>query len=216
MSISVEQRKQRVQPPLDPSFLPPALAYQELWEQDRAQSRRLVIAMEREHGLVSRFETSWPDTVLEARHGRLLDRLVKFLLWSRGGRRLLVSGPDEAAERVVSAYRKGAARSFDAEIMSRIYERPFEAVVVAEEEIPEERSGGGELGGHLQGCRIGFDLGASDYKLAAVKDGEAVFSTEIPWDPVPQDDPDYHYQRISEGLKMAAEKLPRVDAIGGS
>ncbi|MFW6369130.1 MAG: ROK family protein, partial [Myxococcota bacterium] len=132
------------------------------------------------------------------------------------GRRLLVSGPDEAAERVVSAYRKGAARSFDAEIMSRIYERPFEAVVVAEEEIPEERSGGGELGGHLQGCRIGFDLGASDYKIAAVRDGNVLFSEEIPWNPGEQQDPSWHLDRVHEGLERAAAHLPRVDAIGGS
>ncbi|MCP4404717.1 MAG: ROK family protein, partial [bacterium] len=66
------------------------------------------------------------------------------------------------------------------------------------------------------GCRIGFDLGASDYKLAAVIDGEAVFSTEIRWDPVPQSDPQYHYSKIAEGLRAAASKMPRVDAIGGS
>lgn len=82
--------------------------------------------------------------------------------------------------------------------------------------VPESREAAVALGGHLDGCRIGFDLGASDYKLAAVKEGEAVFTTEIPWDPKKEADPYFHYQRISEGLRLAASHLPRVDAIGGS
>src|SRR5690606_7370294 len=70
--------------------------------------------------------------------------------------------------------------------------------------------------GHLDGCRIGIDLGASDFKLAAVKDGEPVFTTEIPWDPSRATDISYHYERITDGLRLAASHLPRVDAIGGS
>jgi predicted NBD/HSP70 family sugar kinase len=72
------------------------------------------------------------------------------------------------------------------------------------------------LGGHLDGCRIGFDLGASDYKVAAVKDGEVVYSDEFPWNPKDQADPRYHYEHLNSGLKKAAAHLPRVDAIGGS
>ncbi len=71
-------------------------------------------------------------------------------------------------------------------------------------------------GGHLDGCRIGFDLGASDYKVAAVIEGEAVYSEEIPWTPGAEADPEYHYRHIQDGLKKAAAHLPRVDAIGGS
>jgi hypothetical protein len=72
------------------------------------------------------------------------------------------------------------------------------------------------LGGHLNDCRIGFDLGASDYKVAAVKEGEVVYSGEFPWNPKDQADPEYHYERLNSGLKKAAAHLPRVDAIGGS
>jgi predicted NBD/HSP70 family sugar kinase len=89
-------------------------------------------------------------------------------------------------------------------------------VVVDDQHLPEAKARPLTLGGHLEGCRIGFDLGASDYKIAAVQEGEAVFSTEIPWDPRNQPDPAYHYQRLNEGLKLAASHLPRVDAIGGS
>src|SRR5207253_2196782 len=63
---------------------------------------------------------------------------------------------------------------------------------------------------------IGFDLGASDYKIAALKNGEVVFSDEFPWNPKDQCDPEYHYQHLVSGLKIGAKHLPRVDAIGGS
>ncbi|MDO9542742.1 MAG: ROK family protein, partial [Kiritimatiellia bacterium] len=69
---------------------------------------------------------------------------------------------------------------------------------------------------HLEGCRIGFDLGASDRKVAAVKDGQAVFSAEVIWDPKGHNDPQYHFDEIMAALKKAAVCLPRVDAIGGS
>ena len=69
---------------------------------------------------------------------------------------------------------------------------------------------------HLDGCRIGFDLGASDYKVAAVQDGNVLYSDEFPWDPKNQPDPQYHFDHIMTGLKKAAAYLPRVDAIGGS
>ena len=60
------------------------------------------------------------------------------------------------------------------------------------------------LGGHLNGCRIGFDAGASDRKVAAVIDGEAVFSEEVAWDPRPQTDPQYHFDEIMAALHAAA------------
>jgi len=82
--------------------------------------------------------------------------------------------------------------------------------------VPAAREMSTPVGGHLDGCRIGFDLGASDFKLAAVLNGECVYSDEFPWDPKNQPDPNVHFALINEGLKKAAAKLPRVDAIGGS
>jgi predicted NBD/HSP70 family sugar kinase len=72
------------------------------------------------------------------------------------------------------------------------------------------------MGRHLNGCRIGFDLGGSDRKAAALIDGEIVFSEEIAWDPYFQKDPAYHIEGVHDSLKRAAAHLPRVDAIGGS
>ena len=72
------------------------------------------------------------------------------------------------------------------------------------------------MGGHLDGCRIGFDLGASDRKVAAVLNGKVIFSEEVVWHPKLHDDPAYHYHQIQAALHHAASFLPRVDAIGGS
>jgi predicted NBD/HSP70 family sugar kinase len=83
-------------------------------------------------------------------------------------------------------------------------------------EVPPERESEQALGRHLDGYRIGFDLGASDLKVSAVIDGQAVFSQEIEWEPRKQSDPQYHRSKIMAALKMAASKMPQVDAIGGS
>ena len=47
-------------------------------------------------------------------------------------------------------------------------------------------------------------------------DGRVVFSEETVWNPVPQTDPQWHFDQIMDSLKQAAAHLPRVDAIGGS
>ena len=68
----------------------------------------------------------------------------------------------------------------------------------------------------MDGCRIGFDAGGSDMKVSAVVDGETIFSEEVVWLPKLNDDPEYHYQHIVGAMKLAASKMPRVDAIGVS
>lgn len=175
------------------------------------------IALERENGAVSVFSARLVQGDAEMRQ-RHAERLAKFFLWSRGGWRMHVWAEDEGVASVLdSAYRPGGARTFDADLMSRVYGRKFEVIPAANPaEVPSAVESERVLGGNLDGCRIGFDLGASDYKVAAVRDGEAVYSDEFPWNPKDEADPDYHYRHLNEGLRRAAEHLPRVDAIGGS
>ncbi|MEO6245623.1 MAG: ROK family protein, partial [Opitutaceae bacterium] len=87
---------------------------------------------------------------------------------------------------------------------------------VALEALPEARETSSAMGRNLDGCRIGFDLGGSDRKAAALIDGKVVFSEEITWDPYFQSDPAYHIEGVHDSLQRAAAHLPRVDAIGGS
>lgn len=206
-------------PGLDPLFRPAALGVQ-AYQQAAASSPTQVsmeFSLERNQGRIYRGQTLLissepsPDTL------RYVERLVKFLLWQVGGWKLTVAGPQPVVEFLKKSYATGGIRQFDARMMEDAYGHPFEVVAVKNAaELPSANESTDLLGGHTQGCRLGFDLGASDYKLSAVRDGEAVFTTEIPWDPKIQPDPEWHFARIQEGLKLAASHLPRVDAIGGS
>ena len=206
--------------PLDPTF-GPAIIADRAYRTAAAQDPRRVpiaIAVARPDGSISRMDSA----VVGAAHPmagesrRFVERIVKRLLWERGGGHLILAGPDDLIGAVIRDYAPEGARSFDAEIMARIYDRTMRVDAVALDQVPEARESSQRLGGHLDGCRIGFDLGASDWKIAAVIDGETVFTDETPWDPSAQADPAYHYRTLAEGLARAAEHLPRVDAIGGS
>ncbi len=211
--------KPRIIPVLDAHFRPAVLA-NHIFRQaagTSASSRTVRLALEQADGSVFHFETP----VFEATDRRAsenfrhVQRLVKFLLWSRGGFRLHFSGPTLLGRQVQQYFQRNPCGKFDAQIMGeRIYQRPFEVIITAE--LPPERMTAAPLGRHLEGCRIGFDLGASDRKVAAVIDGKVVFSEEVLWNPVSQTDPQWHFNEIMESLKTAARHLPRVDAIGGS
>ncbi len=202
--------------PLDPGFLPAALFNRSYVKRAEAAADRepLVLGLERENGLISRFETvvspADSDTPL------YIERLVKFLLWARGGWKLHFGGPAETGGTIREIYSMDGARAFDCEMMALAYGRDFEVSVTPADQVPAALASRETAGGHLEGCRIGFDLGASDYKFSAVIDGEAVYTGEIPWDPKSQADPSYHYHHISSALHQAAAHMPRVDAIGGS
>jgi predicted NBD/HSP70 family sugar kinase len=175
----------------------------------------LVLGLERENGLVSRYET----TVLaqpDANTLRYAERIVKFLLWARGGWKLHFGGPKAIGEFIRKTYSIRGARKFDCEMMTRSYNESFEVALMSAAKVPANKEMQVAAGGHLKGYRIGFDLGASDYKVSAVADGKAIFTEEIPWNPVTEANPDYHYHHLSAALHRAAAHLPRVDAIGGS
>jgi len=177
-----------------------------------------VIALEGKEGFVSVFRTEVFAEGKEQASENLMyvERLVKTLLWQRGGWRIIIGGPRSVGEHIKKMYALGRSREFDADLMSGVYEKPFTVEVADVEDVPEAQETAMPLGRHLEGCRIGFDLGASDRKVAAVVDGEPVFTEEIPWNPSKQSDPEYHYKCITEILRSAAFHMPRVDAIGGS
>jgi len=211
--------KPRIASSLDPGFRPLSLALlryrKALAEAGGGETVR--IGLERENGLVSVFETRLLPSGREDAATRIwAERLVKFLLWSRGGWKITWQGPRALGEHIRGLYSSQGGRAFDVQVMSRIYRKAFVVDLAGERDVPAAREASSILGGHWDGCRIGFDLGASDFKVAAVIDGDPVYSEEIPWQPGIQADPSYHTERIQDGLKQAARHLPRVDAIGGS
>jgi len=220
MSNTLNLIEPQVVPPLHPEFRPAALTNHAFVEGVEAsgQAVPLVISVEREGGLRSVYETQVyaPDSEMATANLLYTERLVKTLLWSRGGWKLIVGGPEEIGRYIQQAYSKGGLRSFDAELMSRVYEKPFTVEITDAEAVGEPREQSVRIGRHLEGCRIGLDLGASDRKVAAVVDGEDIYSEEVPWDPKNQADPQYHYDGIKDAFDTAASHMPRVDAIGVS
>jgi len=215
---SMPSIKPSVPAELDPGFQPLSLVERDFDERSGSGGKPIPVrlGLERENGLVSvhtlHILPGDPDEWTRIR----VERTVKFLLWARGGWKLHFGGPPALGAFIAETYGPGGARDFDIHLMEQIYGKPFEVTVTEPDQVPTERAAPKAIGGHLDGCRIGFDLGASDYKLAAVEEGEVRFSDEFPWNPKDQADPDYHYQKLSEGLQAAAASLPRVDAIGGS
>jgi predicted NBD/HSP70 family sugar kinase len=212
-------------PPLDPDFRPPVLAHRAYRDALKGGGVPLVIGLERENGKLSRYETRiFAETdgratanAWYAGNAWYTERIVKFLLWQRGGHRITIGGPAAIAEHLRGVYTPDGERKFECGFFGRqVYEKPLTVISCTAEEVPSAREPGRALGRHLEGCRIGFDLGASDRKASAVVDGKVVFSEEVVWEPHSHADPRYHYHEITTALRSAAAHLPRVDAIGGS
>ena len=202
-----------------PEFQAPMSALFEIYEGIAGKPDVVSIAWEREGGKIYRYDLPIPrrlDPVALRAVAHVVERIAKFIVWAAGGWKLYLSGPDEIVRPIARAYTPKGARAFDWDFFTSIYGRPVEAVVVPHSKMPEMTEKPQRVKTVADGCRIGFDLGASDFKISALKDGEVVFSKEFPWDPRNAPDPAYHYARITEGLKEAAAALPRVDAIGGS
>ncbi|MCI7145204.1 MAG: ROK family protein [Clostridiales bacterium] len=200
-------------PPLDSEFIPMGVWMKEY---EKEATRPVGISVEREEGKITRFETALRGEEFEAANLRYLERYIKFCLWSVGGWKVSVCGCDEEAAKVKADYMRGSARDFDVEFMMNTYERDFVFEICDPAEMPEANDADKSVGGHLEGCRIGFDAGGSDRKVSAVIDGETVYSEEVVWHPKLSEDISYQYNGIVDSLKTAASKMPRVDAIGVS
>ena len=209
----------KVPAPLDPAFRPLEMEMR-AYEKDVAASGQGVdfgVLILRNQGYCDHYRTRiFPDGK-DQRTVPLMDRLVKTLLWARGGYKIVTFGSKEIHAHLSAAYREGGERAFDADFMSTVYERPFEVEAAEKlEDVLLTRSSAGSVGRHLKGCRIGFDAGGSDRKVSAVIDGQAVYSEEVVWFPKTNSDPQYHYDGILSAMKTAASHMPRVDAIGVS
>ena len=199
-------------PELDPGFIPLHRFNQAFL----AEAKKPVgIAVERANGEMAAVETFIYGTpAMHEADCYYINRLVKTILWMKGGFRIYVRGDEGIYAYLKQAYSAGGCQAFDWDFMTSIFEHPFEVVMT--DKLPESKDAPKAIGGHMTGCRIGFDAGGSDRKVSAVIDGEAVYSEEVVWFPKINSDPDYHYEGIVAALKSAASHLPRVDAVGVS
>lgn len=146
----------------------------------------------------------------------IAERIIKSILWVVGGYKIYIGGDKYVYEKIKADYTLTGKRAFDVDFMQTVYEKPFEVVYAEGKDFPEEKNCQMKIGGHLDGCRIGFDAGGSDRKVSAVVDGKVVYSEEVVWFPKINSDWHYHYDGIMAAMKTAASKMPRVDAIGVS
>ena len=201
-------------PELDPGFIPFGV-----WMNSYLKDAKhpIAIAVERDKGQISVRRTFIHGTA-EMRDAdyRYVERVVKFLLWSIGGFRVYICGCSELAKKLQAAYTAQGARAFDYDFFQKLYEQELEILDLPLENCPASNETPKPIGGHLDGCRIGFDAGGSDRKVSAVIDGQCVYSEEVVWHPKKNPDPNYQYQGILDSFRTAASKMPRVDAIGVS
>ncbi len=178
-------------PVLDSEFIP-LLKFNQAFLS--TATKPISIAVERTDGQMSTTHTKIHGTPEMAQADcYYIDRLVKTELWMKGGYKIYVND-QEIYEYLKGVYCADGARAFDWDFMANVFEKPFE--VVYTQDIPEALDMPVPMGGHLDGCRIGFDAGGSDRKVSAVIDGETVFSEEVVWFPKITADPDYHYDGI--------------------
>ena len=199
-------------PLYDPGYIPLALFNREFLKQ---ATKPVSVCVERNGGLRTVYDTFITGTNTEADQ-YYVERLVKYLLWARGGFKVYICGDEGIAAYIRDTYSPTGKRAFDSSFMAKVYESPFDALYLPLSEKPPGNEQSKSIGGKTAGCRIGFDAGGSDRKVSAVIDGDVVFSEEVVWHPKTMTDPDYHFDGIVEALRKAASKMPRVDSIGVS
>ena len=205
---------------LEPEFMPMAKVINDYNAAvAKADSQKIRIAVERNNNLMAIYDMDIykEGTGHDEENYGIAERIIKTLLWAKGGYKVYIAGSKYIYDRINADYSIGGAREFDFNFMARVYEAPFEVIYVENlADAPEENDASSPVGRHLDGCRIGFDAGGSDRKVSAVVDGETVYSEEVVWFPKLESDPMYHYEGILNAMKTAASHMPRVDAIGVS
>ena len=205
-------------PQFDKTFNPISVVLRDFRKEvAKADNKKLKICVERNDGYnyVYELDVFACDSKKELNYG-IAERIIKSILWVVGGYKIYICGDDYVYERIAEDYTLTGARAFDVDFMQTVYEQPFEVIKSTEETFPKPNYMEVKIGGHLDGCRIGFDAGGSDRKVSAVIDGKVVYSEEVVWFPKTNSDYHYHYDGIMAAMKTAASKMPRVDAIGVS
>ena len=113
----------RHRPALDPGFVPAVLWNRAYHARVRSTSGsvELGIALVRQDGTTFTHRTRiLPPTAAHAAPNRkYVERLVKLLLWQKGGCTILVKGCDPVARMLAAAYSEKGLRSFDRDLVGR-------------------------------------------------------------------------------------------------
>merc|ERR1740139_674676 len=146
------------------------------------------------------------------------------MIWMRGARSLMLSGPKGICESLKAAFATGGTYAFEAETMPKCNgeaDTVFAVTIVGgPADMPAAKDQPEVCGKDATGCRLAFDLGKSDIKTVFIKDGEVLDSKETEWD-VTNPDPQYHFDAIVAAMKATIERAKAkgagdIQAVGGS
>src|SRR5688500_12552837 len=129
----------KVQPALDETFQPAALVNRSFRDAVAQDGVPLVIALERSQGKISRYETNvFPEGHPEFEVNLpYVERIVKFLLWQRGGFKVYVGGARAVGEHIAACYSLDGSRQFDYQFMGmQVYEQTFQVVPCSVDDVP--------------------------------------------------------------------------------
>jgi len=209
----------KVPAPLDPNFAPLILGKKNYLKAVEGTASHLEWALPRADGCgrykLPVFADGHEDVEASI---YLAGVLIQEMIWSRSASALLLSGPPGICEALKKDFSAGGRYEFEAMSMPNVCGTPdkaFEVKIVDAGALPEAKDTPQTCGKDASGCRLAFDLGKSDIKTVAVKDGEVVYSKETEWD-VTSPDPDYHFKAVVAALQEAKKTLPQVDCVGGS
>jgi len=131
-------------PGLDPDFVPAELwnrAYEE-WAEIDPRRTPVVVGVTRPDGTIFRHEIrvlphEGENIPLNLKY---VERIIKLLLWMKGGSGIIIAGHPELAKAVSGLYMPGGARSFDCDIVGRrIFLEPMTVTSCSLEVVPEEK-----------------------------------------------------------------------------
>jgi len=216
--------KPKVTPPLDPGFRPVVLAKRAYKEATKDCKDKLEFALPRSDGCARLCIKVFPEDSPEAEASIVMAGvMIQELIWQRGAKELQLAGPKKLCETLKAAFSLGGQYEFEAQVMPKANgtaDKPFEVKIVEAADLPAEKDTPQVCGKDANGCRLAFDLGKSDIKTVAVKDGVVLESAETEWD-VTAVDPQYHFDAIVKAMKDTIEKakakgFDKIQCVGGS
>ena len=123
----------------DTGFQGPLKALNFLRAHAHGGGQTVAVAWEREGGNIFRYDLEIPKRIhpmMLPGVQHLVERIAKFVLWSAGGWKLYLAGPDEIVKPVAKAYSKKGLRAFDYDFFGSLYGRPVEVAVVPLKKMP--------------------------------------------------------------------------------
>merc|ERR1719191_581860 len=195
-----------IKAPLDPGFAPVVLAKRKYREAAKDCADSLFFALPRSDGGCARGELKvFPESHKCYQASVILAGvMIQETIWRCGASELQLAGPAAICETLKKAYSAGGTYAFEAATMPKANgqaDKVFEVKIVAgADKMPEAKDIPQECGKDANGCRLAFDLGKSDIKTVAIKDGEVLDSKETEWD-VTNVDPQYHFDAIVAAMK---------------